>query len=180
MAQGFRHGRALVTAQWRRLTASRDPATGIGSRLIAGPRRCRPSQLHRMHQLVRNHGMSMFHPLDSTRNVTSSQMGHRSPSGRMKRNTIVATTIRNTKKATRTTAKTTGPHPESGSVTIARESGISENHTAYGSSSWRSIVLHRSTQATPSSMRSMAISVPASIAVPSRLRARARCHCPSN
>ena len=73
-----------------------------------GPCRCSPSQLHRVHQLVRNHGMSVFHPRDCTRSVTSSQMGQRSPSGRMKKNTIVATTIRSTKKPTRTTTNTTG------------------------------------------------------------------------
>ena len=172
MAQGPRYG--------RRLTVSREPATGTGPRLVAGPRRCSPSQLHRMHQLVRNHGMRTFHPFDSTRSVTSSQMGQRSPSGRMKRNTIVATTIRKMKKATRTTAKTTAATSGVGLDTIARKSATSENYTAYGSSSWRSIVLHRSTQATPSSTRSIATSVPASMAVPSRLRARARCHWPSN
>src|SRR5688572_12135196 len=61
-----------------------------------------------MHQLVRNHGMRVFHPRDCTRRVTSSHMGQRSPSGRMKKNTTVATTMRSTKNATRTTANTTG------------------------------------------------------------------------
>lgn len=54
-----------------------------------------------------------------------------------------------------------------------------EKRTAQGSSSCRSIVLHRSTQAVPSSIRSIAISVPLSIGRPSRLRAIARCQTPS-
>ena len=157
---------------------------GSGARLtdvagVTGPWRCNPSQLQRIHQLVRNHGIRVFHPRDWTRSVTSSQIGQRSPSGRMKRNTIVATTIRRTKKPTRTTVNTTALHPVSGPTAPFACQGR-QNHTAQGSSSCRSIVLHRSTQAIPSSIRSMAISVPSSMGCPSRLSARARCQAPSS
>jgi hypothetical protein len=157
---------------------------GSGGRLgdgagVTGPWRCSPSQLQRRHQLVRNHGMSVFHPRDWTRNVTSSQIGQRSPSGRMNRNTIVATTIRSAKKATRTTANTTG-FTRSRAVPRYSPARRRENRTAQGSSSCRSMVLQRSTQAIPSSIRSIAISVPLSIGCPSRLSARARCEAPSS